>query len=156
MEIRDTQSTYEVLFDPTSKVNSTEDENGFLKLFRSRYEKSLKILAMRPDSKRIKKIEKIKQEYNKKRSVNTSNRRNDEESVHNNSSNAETILLAGLLMSRRQQKNMVEVTIDDMSGALLAVATTDDVTESDIYVSVGSNGNVRDRESEKRSTKLFD
>lgn len=123
---KNTQTTYEVLFDPTSKVNSTEDENGFLKLFRSRYEKSLKILAMRPDSKRIKKIEKIKQEYNKRRSVNTSNRRNDEES-RNNSSNAETILLAGLLMSRRQQKNMVEVTIDDMSGALLAIATTDDL-----------------------------
>jgi len=33
---KSTQSTYEVLFDPTSKVNSTEDENGFLKLFRSR------------------------------------------------------------------------------------------------------------------------
>ena len=78
---KNTQDTYEVLFDPTSKVNSTEDENGFLKLFRSRYEKSLKILAMRPDSKRIKKIEKIKQEYNKRRSVNTSNRRNDEESI---------------------------------------------------------------------------
>lgn len=125
---KNTQSTYEVLFDPTSKVNSIEDEeNGFLKLFRSRYEKSLKILAMRPDSKRIKKIEKIKQEYNKKRSVSTPNRRNDEESIHNNPSNAETILLAGLLMSRRQQKNMVEITIDDMSGALLAVATTDDV-----------------------------
>jgi DNA polymerase II small subunit len=125
---KNTQGTYEVLFDPTSKVNSIEvEENGFLKLFRSRYEKSLKILAMRPDSKRIKKIEKIKQEYNKKRSVNTSNRRNDEESIHNNPSNAETILLAGLLMSRRQQKSMVEITIDDMSGALLAVATTDDV-----------------------------
>ena len=123
---KNTQTTYEVTFDPTSKINSTEDENGFLKLFRSRYEKSLKILAMRPDSKRIKKIEKIKQEYNKKRSINTSNRRNDEESI-NNSSNAETILLAGLLMSRRQQKNMVEVTIDDMSGALSAVATTDDL-----------------------------
>jgi DNA polymerase II small subunit len=125
---RNTQGTYEVLFDPTSKVNSIEvEENGFLKLFRSRYEKSLKILAVRPDSKRIKKIEKIKQEYNKKRSVNTSNRRNNEESIHNNPSNAETILLAGLLMSRRQQKSMVEITIDDMSGALLAVATTDDV-----------------------------
>ncbi len=125
---KNTQGTYEVLFDPTSKVNSIEvEENGFLKLFRSRYEKTLKILAMRPDSKRIKRIEKIKQEYNKKRSVNMSNRRNDEESVHNNPSNAETILLAGLLMSRRQQKSMVEITIDDMSGALLAVATTDDV-----------------------------
>lgn len=125
---KNTQGTYEVLFDPTSKVNSIEvEENGFLKLFRSRYEKSLKILAMRPDSKRIKKIEKIKQEYNKKRSVNTSNRRNDEESIHDNPSNAETILLAGLLMSRRQQKSMVEITIDDMSGALLAVAATDDV-----------------------------
>jgi DNA polymerase II small subunit len=125
---KNTQGTYEVLFDPTSKVNSIEDEeNGFLKLFRSRYEKSLKILAMRPDSKRIKKIEKIKQEYNKKKSVNTSNRRNNEEGVHDNSNNSETILLAGLLMSRRQQKNMVEVTVDDMSGALVAVATTDDV-----------------------------
>lgn len=121
------QTRYEVLFDPTSKINSTEDENGFLKLFRSRYERSLKILAMRPDSKRIKKIEKIKQEYNKKRSVvDTSNRRNDEE-TRNNSRNAETILLAGLLMSRRQQKNMVEVIIDDTSGALSAVATTDDL-----------------------------
>ena len=60
-----TQAIYEVLFDPTSKVNSTEGENGFLKLFRSRYEKSLKILAMRSDSKRIKKILCLNSDINK-------------------------------------------------------------------------------------------
>ena len=150
---KNSQTTYEVLFDPTSKINSTEDENGFLKLFRSRYEKSLKILAMRPDSKRIKKIEKIKQEYNKKRSMNTSNRRNDEESL-NNSSNAETILLAGLLMSRRQQKNMVEVTIDDMSGALSAVATTDDL-RNQISMLVLDQMVMLEIESKKRGRQDF-
>ncbi len=150
---KNTQTTYEVLFDPTSKINSSEDENGFLKLFRSRYEKSLKILAMRPDSKRIKKIEKIKLEYNKKRSINISNRRNDEESI-NNSSNAETILLAGLLMSRRQQKNMVEVTIDDMSGALSAVATTDDL-RNQISMLVLDQMVMLEIESKKRGRQDF-
>ncbi len=114
---------YDIVFDPTPKINSAEGENGFLKLFRSRYEKSLKILAMRPDSKRIKKIQKIKQEYNKKRSVNTSRRSNDEV----NSNPPETILVAGLLMSRREQKNVTEIIIDDISDGLSAIATTKDL-----------------------------
>ena len=108
---------------------------------------------MRPDSKRIKKIEKIKQEYNKKRSINTSNRRNDEESIKN-SSNAETILLAGLLMSRRQQKNMVEVTIDDTSGALSAVATTDDL-RNQISMLVLDQMVMLEIESKKRGRQDF-
>ena len=147
-----TQAIYEVLFDPTSKVNSTEGENGFLKLFRSRYEKSLKILAMRSDSKRIKKIEKIKQEYNKKRSLNTSKRKNDDKT--NNSNDVETILLAGLLMSRRQQKNMVEVTIDDMSGALSAVATTEDL-RNQISMLVSDQMVMLEIESQKRGRQNF-
>src|SRR6476619_2193238 len=147
-----TQAIYEVLFDPTSKVNSTEGENGFLKLFRSRYEKSLKILAMRSDSKRIKKIEKIKQEYNKKRSLNTSKRKNDVKT--NNSNDVETILLAGLLMSRGQQKNMVEVTIDDMSGVLSAVATTEDL-RNQISMLVSDQMVMLEIESQKRGRQNF-
>jgi DNA polymerase II small subunit len=147
---KNTQGKYDIVFDPTSKINSIEGENGFLKLFRSRYEKSLKILAMRPDSKRIKKIEKIKQEYNKKRSVNTSNHRNDEESLNN----PETILLAGLLMSRRQQKNIMEIVVDDMSGALSAVATTDDL-RNQIAMLVLDQMVMLEIESQKRGRQNF-
>ena len=41
-----------VLMDPTPKVTTAEGVEGYASLFRSRFEKSMRILAQRPDSKR--------------------------------------------------------------------------------------------------------
>lgn len=50
-----------VLKDPTPKVTTAEGVEGYASLFRSRFEKSMRILAQRPDSKRISKIASVKQ-----------------------------------------------------------------------------------------------
>lgn len=116
---------YEILFDPSSELNSAVDEHDYIKLFQSRYSKLLKILGMRPDSNRIRKILSIKHEYNKKRTPSTS--------VHEHdiirSRESQTVLVAGLLMSRKQTKKVMEIVIDDMSGALSVRTADDDLRE---------------------------
>src|SRR5438876_4344420 len=42
--------SYKVIFDPTSNINSGEGVKGYTALFRSRFEKLLRIIALRPDS----------------------------------------------------------------------------------------------------------
>ena len=58
------ENHHKVIMDPTSKVNSGEGVEGYTALFRSRLEKSLRILALRPESKRITKIASIRQKAN--------------------------------------------------------------------------------------------
>src|ERR671939_477107 len=52
---------HKVILDPTPNVNTGEGIEGYTALFRSRFEKSLRILSLRPESKRITKITSIKQ-----------------------------------------------------------------------------------------------
>jgi DNA polymerase II small subunit len=49
------EQTCTVLSDPTPKVTTAEGVEGYTALFRSRFEKTMRILAQRPDSKRISK-----------------------------------------------------------------------------------------------------
>ena len=58
------QNFHKVILDPTPNVNTGEGIEGYTALFRSRFEKSLRILALRPESKRITKIASIKQSVN--------------------------------------------------------------------------------------------
>ena len=58
------QNSHKVILDPTFSINSGEGVEGYTALFRSRFEKSLRILALRPDSKRITKIASVKQKAN--------------------------------------------------------------------------------------------
>ena len=44
------QVSYKLLLDPTPIINSGEGVEGYTSLFRSRYEKSMHILSLRPDS----------------------------------------------------------------------------------------------------------
>ena len=53
-----------MILDPTPGINSGEGVRGYTALFRSRFEKSLRILALRPDSKRITKITSLKHKSN--------------------------------------------------------------------------------------------
>jgi DNA polymerase II small subunit len=112
---------YEILFDPSSELNSAVDEHDYIKLFQSRYTKLLKILGLRSGSNRIRKIHNIKHEFNKKLTVSKSPQENDIIRPRE----PQTVLVAGLLMSRKQTKKIMEIVIDDMSGAL-SVRTADD------------------------------
>lgn len=121
------QYQYEVLFDPTSKINSAEDEQDYIRLFKDRYQKSLKILSMRPESKSIRKISVIKSEFNKKINRNriVNGQRKDDSEVNSKVPVPETTFVAGLLMLRKQLKNGIEIMIDDTSNGLTAIINTE-------------------------------
>jgi DNA polymerase II small subunit len=55
------QQTCTVLIDPTPNVTTAEGVEGYTALFQSRFEKTMRILAQRPDSKRISKVSAVKQ-----------------------------------------------------------------------------------------------
>jgi DNA polymerase II small subunit len=108
-----------VLIDPTPKVTTAEGVEGYTALFRSRFEKTMRILAQRPDSKRISKVSAVKQRVRISKQI-----ERGEKSLHGAAS---SIIVAGLLMSKRTKKNDVELAIDDYTGILTAISTADDV-----------------------------
>ncbi len=108
-----------VLNDPTPNVTSAEGVEGYTALFRSRFEKTMRILAQRPDSKRISKVSAVKQRVRMNKQI-----ERGEKSLHGVGN---SIIIAGLLMSKRIRKNDVELAIDDYTGILTAVSTAEDV-----------------------------
>jgi DNA polymerase II small subunit len=113
------EQTCTVLIDPTPKVTTAEGVEGYTALFRSRFEKTMRILAQRPDSKRISKVSAVKQRVRISKQV-----ERGEKSLHGA---AGSIIVAGLVMSKRTKKNDVEIAIDDYTGILTAISTVDDV-----------------------------
>lgn len=115
---------HKIILDASINVNSGEGVEGYTALFRSRYEKSLRILSLRPESKRITKIASIRQNT----SHNSNNMKSDKSySMTGNFVSNSTSIVSGLLMSKRGKKNGVEVVIDDFSGSLNALAITDEL-----------------------------
>src|ERR687891_7895 len=116
---------HKIILDASINVNSGEGVEGYTALFRSRYEKSLRILSLRPESKRITKIASKR----KKTSHNSNNMKSDKSynSMTGNFVSNSTSIVSGLLMSKRGKKNGVEVVIDDFSGSLNALAITDEL-----------------------------
>jgi DNA polymerase II small subunit len=112
------EQTCTVLIDPTPRVTTAEGVEGYTALFRSRFEKTMRILAQRPDSKRISKVSAVKQRVRMGKQV-----ERDEKNLHGVAS---SIIVAGLLMSKRTKKNEVELAIDDYTGILTAISTTED------------------------------
>ncbi|MDQ3727101.1 MAG: DNA-directed DNA polymerase II small subunit [Thermoproteota archaeon] len=113
------EQTCTVLIDPTPKVTTAEGVEGYTALFRSRFEKTMRILAQRPDSKRISKVSAVKQRVRISKQA-----ERGEKSLHGA---AGSIIVAGLVMSKRTKKNDVELAIDDYTGILTAISTVDDV-----------------------------
>lgn len=109
-----------ILMDPTPKVNTGEGVEGYAFLFKSRFEKSMRILAQRPDSKRISTVAAVKQKMRNGKQV----IERGERSLHG--SNGSTIV-AGLLMSKRTKKNGIELVIDDHTGILSTLSVIEDV-----------------------------
>jgi DNA polymerase II small subunit len=120
----------EVLMDPTPKVNTGEGVEGYAMLFKSRYEKTMRILAQRPDSKRISRIATVKMMNGKGNNNNGGSGRrvtaagHDERSLNGGAGNS--FVVAGLLMSRRTKKNGVELEIDDYTGRMSVLAASED------------------------------
>ncbi len=110
-----------VSMDPTPQVATGEGVEGYTALFRSRFEKSMRILSQRPESKRISKIALFKQNMQS-----GSGKFNDEARARP-IRNGPTTLVAGLLMSRRHKKNGIELAIDDYTGTVSVMAVTEDV-----------------------------
>lgn len=120
-----TSSTFElnktdnhIIYDSNNSINSSEGVEGYTSLFKSRFEKSLKILSNRPDSKRIKKIGFIKQLFNK---TQTNPNASSKENLEN------SIIIAGLLMDKKIRKNGYSIAIDDQTGLLEATAYNEDL-----------------------------
>ena len=107
-----------VVLDPTPHINTGEGVKGYTSLFRSRFDKSLRILALRPNSKRITKISSIKRRGN---NIQLEKPHNNRASVINSS------VIAGLLMSKRSTKTGLEMVIDDDSGMLNVIAVTEEL-----------------------------
>jgi DNA polymerase II small subunit len=109
-----------VIYDSNDSINSGEGVEGYVSLFRSRFDKSLRILSNRPDGKRIKKIDNIKQLFSQSRNNSASN-------VHSKERNDELLFVAGLVMEKKLKKNSYNITIDDQTGLLEVSAYNDDL-----------------------------
>ncbi len=106
----DNSEGYKIIFDPTYKINM-EDRKDFFKLFDSRYRKTLKILSIRSESRRIKKIKYVKDLRNKSRFDSLDNDNEGGKPI-------DSVFVAGLIMSKRNRKNDVELVIDDTTGSV--------------------------------------
>jgi DNA polymerase II small subunit len=116
------QNSHKIILDPTPNINTGEGVEGYAALFRSRFEKSHRILALRPESKRIIQIASVKHNTNNAKAGKSYNSRTEGNFVRNPSS-----VVAGLLMSKRSKKNGIELVIDDYSGTMSALAVTEEL-----------------------------
>ncbi|MEM3437227.1 MAG: DNA-directed DNA polymerase II small subunit [Nitrososphaerales archaeon] len=98
---------FEIVKDPTHYIAPIDGLKGFQSLFRSRFEKLMKIVQKRPDSYQIKKIANLKKEP---------------------SNSLQKI--AGLVMDKKIKRTHVELVIDDESGNIKVVALEDPVKKS--------------------------
>src|SRR5687768_1002897 len=91
--------SYRVLLDPTPIINSGEGVEGYISLFRSRYEKSMRILSLRPDSRRITRVKTLK-----KKNTDTGNQK-PYIRYEQFSGLSSTMVVAGLVMSRQLKRH---------------------------------------------------
>jgi DNA polymerase II small subunit len=113
------EQTCTVLIEPTSNVTTAEGVEGYTALFRSRFEKTMRILAQRPDSRRISKVSAVKQNVRASKQIEVGKK-------NLNGGSASSIIVAGLLMSKRTRKNELELAIDDYTGILTVSAVGED------------------------------
>ncbi len=109
---------FKIIYDSNDKINSGEGIEGYTSLFRSRYEKSLKILSLRQDSKKVKKIELVKQLFNQSKINSNSMSKED---------SANSLFIAGLVMNKDIKNNNYDLTVDDQSGLLTATTYNEEL-----------------------------
>lgn len=122
------KDSHKIIFDSSNSINPVEGINGFTSLFNSRFTKLLKILSLRPGSKRINKIAFVK----KNQRINKYNTKikagyNFNQLQHDDVLGTNSSVIAGLLMSKRSKRNGIELTIDDQTGIINVLAVTDEI-----------------------------
>jgi len=93
---------FEIVRDPSNSISPIEGLKGFQSLFKSRFEKLMKIARRRPDSYQIKQIANLKKEPS-----------NSPQKI------------AGFVMNKKIKRTHIELTIDDESSKIKAVALED-------------------------------
>jgi DNA polymerase II small subunit len=141
------QHSYKVISDPTPGINSGEGVTGYTALFRSRFEKSLRILALRPDSKRITKITSLKHKSNNSKLRKTYDMNTD--------ANTNSSVIAGLLMSKRSKKNGLEMVVDDHSGMLSVLAVSEELKKQASMLALDQMIMVEVDNTNKKGTQGF-
>lgn len=101
--IENIDAKVEILNDPSEKIRPVGIE-GFSQLFKSRYEKLIKILRERPEARQLSKISELKGDKPGR--------------------------VAGLVFSKRATKNGVELVIDDESGKLSVFALSEEAKKN--------------------------
>lgn len=124
----DSADTCTVLMEPTQNVTTAEGVEGYAALFRSRFEKTMKILAQRPDSKRITRIASVKKNANGSWKQPARGERKESYGM--------TTMVAGLVMSRRTKKNGIELVVDDYTGSLEVMAVSEDAKKQASFVAL--------------------
>ncbi|MFN3654374.1 MAG: DNA-directed DNA polymerase II small subunit [Candidatus Nitrosotenuis sp.] len=98
---------HEILFDPTTKIASSEGVEGFIALFTSRYTKLKKIMSDRPEAKMLKPV-----------STAITIKSKDE------------VYICGLVSERRTDRNVTRVTIDDPTGSIETIVIDEDLQKT--------------------------
>ncbi len=130
------QNSHKIILDPTPNINTGEGVEGYAALFRSRFEKSYRILALRPESKRITKIASVKHNTNNTKVGKSYSTEGGGRNINFNTNSSSFSIVAGLLMSKRSKKNGLELVIDDYSGTMSALAVTEEIKKLAMMVTL--------------------
>lgn len=98
---------HEILFDPTTKIASSEGVDGFTSLFTSRYTKLKKIMSNRPEAKMLKPI-----------SAALTIKSKDE------------IYVCGLVSERKTDRNVTRIILDDPTGSIETIVVDEDLQKT--------------------------
>ncbi|MGI0004569.1 MAG: DNA-directed DNA polymerase II small subunit, partial [Candidatus Nitrosotenuis sp.] len=98
---------HEILFDPTTKITSSEGVKGFNALFSNRYAKLKKIISNRPEAKMLKTISAVISVKSK-----------------------EAVYVCGLVSDRRTDRNVTRITLDDPTGSIETVVIDEELQKT--------------------------
>lgn len=98
---------HEILFDPTTKITSSEGVDGFNALFLNRYTKLKKIISNRPEAKMLKSVSTV-----------ISTKSKDE------------VYVCGLVSERRTDRNVTRITLDEPTGSIETIVIDEDLQKT--------------------------
>lgn len=98
--------SFEVVWDPTSSITSSEGVEGYSELFVDRYERLKKIIQGRPESKKLKSVAAV--------------RARDFEG---------DVCLCGLVVERNVERNFTKLVIDDPTGSIEVMVFNEELRE---------------------------
>ena len=120
------EQSLRIIRDSTEATNTGEGVEGYSLLFRSRFEKLMRIISQRPESRRITKIAGAKNLHAGSRSF----------SGENDARSGNSVMIAGLVMSRRAKKNGIEIEVDDYTGIMKVLAISEETRKQVLSLAI--------------------